>query len=217
MTTPEDVQALLNSEDFGQRLRAINLIRQLEPAIAFDLIQIAVKDQNTRVRYAAVSQLASLGQQNRELSLAILRDRLFHDNEVDVQAAAADALGALKMTEAFEDLQQIYHTSNEWLIKFSIVAALGELGDARSIGLLEEALQAEESLLKTAAIGSLGELGDERAVALLIPYASNEDWQIRYRVAQALGRFNTPTARTTLEHLAQDPIEQVASEAKTLL
>jgi len=34
---------------------------------------------------------------------------LFNDPEPDVQAAAADCLGALKLTEAFEDLQQLYH------------------------------------------------------------------------------------------------------------
>jgi len=40
-------------------------------------------------------------------ALTVLRDRLFNP-EPDVQAAA---LGALKLTEAFEDLQQIYHST----------------------------------------------------------------------------------------------------------
>jgi HEAT repeat protein len=213
---PDAVRELLSSEDFGERLRAINLIRQLEPAIGYELLQTVVNDSNVRVRYAAVSQMATLGKQNPEHSLELLRELLF-DREADVQAAAADAVAALRLTDAYDDLQQLYHRSSEWLVKFSIVAALGELGDQRAFALLEDALNSDNELLKTAAIGSFGELGDGRAIDLLIPYANNPDWQIRYRVAQALSRLDGAAARPVLEALAKDEIEQVAQEARTSL
>lgn len=215
--TPESVQELLSSQDFGQRLRAVNQLRQLEPAIAFDLLRVAIDDPNARVRYAAVSQLDSLGAQNPEVAYNILRDRLLHDSEADVQAAAADSLGALKMTEAFEDLQALYHSTEEWLVKFSIVAALGELGDPRSFDLLTEALNSGNELVKTAAVGALGELGDARAIPLLLPLATDEDWQIRYRVVQALGHLNSPDAQEVIKTLSADPMEAVAQEAKLYL
>lgn len=215
--TPESVKELLSSQDVGDRIRAINQLRQLEKAIAFELVQPAVTDSNTRVRYAAVSQMDTLGEQDLQKSLTILRDRLFNDQEPDVQAAAADAIGALKLTDAFEDLQQVYQTSPEWLVQFSIIAALGEMGDSRSFELLESALNSSNNLIQTAAISSLGELGDPRAVPLLIPYATNPDWQIRYRVLQALNRLGGPEVRSTLETLANDEVEQVAQEAKTYL
>lgn len=214
--TPESVGVLLDSSDFGDRLRAVNQIRQLEPKVGFELIQIAIQDTNPRVRYAAVSQLASLGKQDLPHVSTLLRDRL-RDTDPDVQAAAADSVGALKLTEIFDELQQLYHTSSEWLVKFSIVATLGELGDKRAFELLEEALQSDNELLQTAAIGSLGELGDERAIQLLIPFATSSDWQIRYRVVQALAHLNGSTARSTLETLAQDAMEQVAQEARNYL
>jgi HEAT repeat protein len=214
--TPESVSALLDSHDFGDRLRAVNQIRQLDPAIGFTLIQKVMEDNNPRVRYAAVSQLSSLGQQDRSRSKELLRDRL-RDSEADVQAAAADTIGALKLTEFFEDLQHLYQTSSEWLVRFSIIAALGELGDQRALVLLQDALQSQNELMQTAAIGSLGELGDDRAIPLLTPFAQNSDWQIRYRVAQALSRFNSPEAQSTLELLAQDEMEQIAQEAKSSL
>ncbi|MBW4471343.1 MAG: HEAT repeat domain-containing protein [Stenomitos rutilans HA7619-LM2] len=214
--TPESVGVLLKSSDFGDRLRAVNQIRQLEPTIGFGLIQTAIQDTNPRVRYAAVSQLATLGQQDLPHVTAILRDRL-RDDDPDVQAAAADSVGALQLTELFDDLQQLYHTSSEWLVKFSIVAALGELGDRRAFELLEEALKSDNELLQTAAIGSLGELGDDRAIQLLIPFAASADWQTRYRVVQALAHLNGSTARSTLETLAQDDMEQVAQEARNYL
>ncbi|MCT7983587.1 HEAT repeat domain-containing protein [Laspinema sp. A4] len=215
--TPESVRELLHSETMGDRLRGVNQLRQLEPAIALELILPTIQDSSARVRYAAVSQMASLGQLDRDVALTVLRDRLLNDSETDVQAAAADSLGGLQLTEAFEELQEIYHNTSEWLLKLSIVAALGELGDSRSFTLLEDALNSSESLIKTAAIGSFGELGDQRATALLIPYASDADWQIRHRVAQALGRLGGPEVRPILETLAQDEVTPVAQTAQVSL
>lgn len=215
--TPESVQALLESEDFGDRLRAVNQLRQLDPAIAFELIQSVTVDRNVRVRYAAVSQLGTLGKQNPSLSLDILRRCLVEDPEPDVQAAAADSLSALKLTDAYEDLQALYERSPDWLVKFSIVAALGELGDSRAFELLESALQSDNELVKTAAIGALGELADERAVPLLLPYASDPDWQVRHRVVQALSHFHGSEIQAALQQLSQDEFEPVAQEAKLYL
>lgn len=215
--TPEAVQNLLQSDDFGKRLSAVNQIRQLDPSIGFELIQTAIRDSNVRVRYAAVSQVSSLGEQNPQLALEILRDCLLNDPEPDVQAAAADSLGALHLTEAFEDLQSVYYQTDNWLLQFSIIATLGELGDSRAFDLLQTALQSDNELVQTAAIGSLGELGDTRAVPLLIPLADSEDWQIRHRVAQALGRLDQPEARGAMESLADDAMEPVAEEAQAFL
>jgi len=215
--TRESVQELLSSENFGQRISGINQLRQLEPSVAFELIQPLVADKNTRVRYAAVSQLDTLGHQDLQASLTILRDRLINDSEPDVQAAAADALGALKLTEAFEDLLRLYHQTPEWLVQFSIIATLGELGDPRSFELLEEGLNSDTSLIQTAAISSFGELGDARAVSLLIPFATNPDWQVRYRVAQALGKLGGAEAHSTLEAMTNDEQAEVAQEAKASL
>ncbi|KAM3090008.1 phycobilisome degradation protein NblB [Phormidesmis sp. 146-35] len=214
--TSESVKELLDSTDFGDRMRGVNQLRQLEPAIAFQMIQQPVVDSNVRVRYAAVSQLSSLGSQDRQQALKLLKAGLF-DPEPDVQAAAADSIAALKLTEAYDDLQQLYHRTGEWLVSFSIVAALGELGDTRAFDLLQEALESDNDLMKTAAIGSLGELGDLRAVGILMPYVSNPDWQIRYRVVQAMSAFDSPEARSALETLSQDQVEQVAQQAKTVL
>ena len=186
---PESVKELLYAKDYGDRIKGINQLRQLEPAVAFELIQPLIKDQNDRVRYAAVSQLDTLGTQDLDKSLELLRDRLFNDGEIDVKAAAADAIAALKLTAAFDDLQQVYQETSDWLLQFSIVAALGEMGDPRGFDLLKEALQSETALIQTAAINALGELGDRRAIPLLIPFATDPDWQIRHRLAQALGHL----------------------------
>ena len=215
--TPESVQTLLDSQDYGDRIQGINQLRQLPAAQAFPLVVPLVKDDSARVRYAAVSLFDTLGGENPQLALELLRDRLHNDSEVDVQSAAADALAALKFPDAFEDLQQVYQQTSEWLLQFSIVAALGEMGDPRAFDLLKDALARDNHLLQTASIGAFGDLGNTDAVPLIIPFATNTDWQIRLRVAQSLGRLDVNQAKSTLEKLAEDEVEQVAAEAKRFL
>ncbi len=210
----ESIAALVNSEDKGDRLKALNMVREIEPAVAFGYIKQLVMDNNTRVRYAAVSQLASVGTQDLAESSIILRDRLLEDPEPDVQAAAADSIGALKLTDAFDDLQHLYETTTEWLVQFSIIAALGELGEPRGLGLLQTALTSETSLVQTAAIGAIGELGNPEGVASLIPFTADPDWQIRYQVARSLRTLGGDLARESLEILANDDVPQVAREAR---
>ncbi len=211
--TPDTVKEKLASEDLGDRLRGVNEIRQLDPAVGFELIQTAITDENARVRYSAVSQFDTLGTQDLDKSLNLLRG-LLQDPEADVKAAAADCLGGLKLVAAFDDLQQLYQSTSDWIIKLSVIAALGELGEPRGFEMLKQALSEDNDLVKTAAISSMGELGNTEAVSVLAPYASNSDWQIRYRVAQALNRLGTPEAKPILESLANDEVEAVAEVAK---
>jgi len=210
----ESVKALLSSSDLGDRLRAVNQIRGLEAQIGWELIQIAIGDSNPRVRYSAVSQIDQLGNQDLDLALNLLRS-LLKDPEPDVQAAAADCLGGLKLHAAFTDLQELYKTTTEWLVKFSIVAALGEFGDPRAFSLLKQALQEDNELIQTAAISSFGELGDPAAIELLKPYVNNPDSQIRYRVTQALVNLGGEEAKSLLAVLVNDPVEAIANEARS--
>lgn len=215
--TPESIRERLADSDFGERLQAVNQIRDLEPEPAFELLQIAIADSNARVRYAAVSQLPAVGLQNRDLSLSVLRQCLLTDSESDVRAAAADSLAAMKLTEAFEDLETVYNNIDEWLVQFSIIAALGELGDPRAFDLLQRALESDVELIFTAAIGSLGELADPRALPLLLNYINHVDWHVRHRLVQALSNFDHPDAKAALTTLSQDEVTIVADNAKHYL
>ncbi|MBD2580386.1 phycobilisome degradation protein NblB [Oscillatoria sp. FACHB-1406] len=218
--TPDSVKELLDSDDYGDRLSGVNKLRDLDPAVAYEMIQPLIVDSNARVRYSAVSQMDTLGQCDLQRTRELLRDRLLTDKELDVRAAAADAISALKLTDLFDDLVALYREMDDstgWLVKMSIVAALGEMGDARAFDLLQEALQSDIDAIKTAAIGSLGELKDERAIPLLLAYTQDEDWQIRYRLAQALIHFDRPETRSALEELQKDPEPAVAQLVQALL
>ena len=93
--TPDSVQELLNSADYGDRLKGIIQLRQLDSKVAFKMIKPLIEDENTRVRYAAVSLMDTIGHHNLSESLELLKNRLFQDSEFDVKSAAADAIGGL--------------------------------------------------------------------------------------------------------------------------
>ena len=222
----DQIRQMLSAENFGDRIKAVNQLREVDPTLAFELIQPLCDDPNTRVRYAAVSQISTLGEQDKPTALKVLTASL-GDPEPDVQAAAADALGALKLTDSLDDLKELYGMTSEWLVQMSIVASLGEMGgaagDSRAFDLLAVALGSENSLVRVAAIGALGELQDDRALPLLLPYVDSQDWQERHRVAQALGHFTSQEkqahseAAQALQKLSQDDSELVAETAKNCL
>lgn len=214
MSSIESVQQLLSSEDFGDRISGLNRLRAFEPDVAFPMIQPLLQDKEARVRYAAVSQMDAAGVGFEAETLPLLRNALINDPEIDVKAAAADALAGLKLKEAYADLKDVYDSTTEWLLQFSIIAAIGELGEPKAFGLLKDALQSEVELVRLSAISALGDLGDRRAIELLIPFAENPDWQIRYRIAQAFGHFGGEEVRPFLEKLAQDEQVAVSEEAK---
>jgi HEAT repeat protein len=215
--TPETIAQALQSEDLGDRLSAVNQLRNLPADIAFELLIQAIGDNNARVRYAAVSQMGTLGHQNREKSLEVLLARLYADSEIDVKAAAADAIGGLQLTEAYPDLEDCFRAGNDWLLQMSIIATLGELGDPRCFNLLKEALASTEALVQGAAIGSLGELKNPESIPWFEPFLTHEDWQLRYRVVQALGNIGGAEAKEMLQVLAQDSIPQVSEMAAIAL
>ena len=216
--SPEQIKQQLASDDLGQRLRAVNLLREIDPAVAFELIQTVISDSSARVRYAAISQFSTLGTQDKETALTLLRGALYHDPEADVQAAAADSIGALQLVEAYDDLATAYNNTSEWIVQMSIVACLGELGVSRGFELLQQALQSENNLVALTAIGALGELKDPRGIPLLLAFEKNDDWQVRHRLAQALSNYlSTPQAEDVLPiltALAQDESEIVAEAAQ---
>ncbi|MCA1903310.1 MAG: HEAT repeat domain-containing protein [Cyanobacteria bacterium KgW148] len=198
------------------RMKVMSQSRSLPQSDRFHLMCLAVKDDNPRIRYDAVSQLGTLGTIDREVSQQILTTALQSDPEIDVKAAAADSLGALQMTGAFPLLVETYHNTQDWLLRLSIVAALGSLGVADAFDLLVEAVHSDNELVQISAIRALGDLGDDRAVPVLAPFKEHPDWQIRHALAQALGNLGE-TARPILSQLAQDQSPQVVESAQNAL
>jgi HEAT repeat protein len=214
--TPASVSALLSSDSHGDRIRGVNQLRELDKSIAYGLVQAPIQDKNTRVRYAAVSLMDTIGDVDLVKSLTILRNCL-QDAEYDVKAAAADALGGLKLKEALPELILLYHETEEWLLKLSIVAALGSMQDQRAMALFAEALESDVELIRMTTVQAIGDMGDPTGVDLLVKVIAEPDTQIRFRVAEALGKIGGEQAQGLLKQMANDADSQVAEQAKAFL
>ncbi len=213
----DSLRQQLQSEDLGERLRAVNHVRNLEPKEAVELLLLAAQDSSARVRYAALSQLGTHPIANPDHVLPTLRQALVADPEVDVRAAAAACLGDLKAVVALPDLLAAYDRETEWLLQFSVIAALGELGDRGAFETIVTALAHENDLVRTAAAAALGDLADPRAVPHLASLAVDPDWQIRFRACLALGQIKDAATQPLLAQLTQDEHEQVAQAAQRAL
>jgi HEAT repeat protein len=215
-STPESARALLTSENFGDRLHGINQLRVIDKAAAFELVQLVISDSNTRVRYAAVSLMDTIGDVDLVKSLAILRSCLA-DPEYDVKSAAADALGGLQLTAAIPELVDLYHSTTEWLLQLSIVAALGSMPDPLSLKLFAESIGSEIELVRMTTVQAIGEMADPAGVEILQRAIADPDIQIRFRVAEALGRIGDEAAKQLLQTMVTDSDPKVAAQAKAFL
>lgn len=191
MQTDPAVRDQLVSKDFLERIRGINRIDEI--ATTTDqieaLLPIATEDPNQQVRYAAICRMSNLDEtklsaDETERVLAACRFVLVNDSESQCQAGAADAIAGLKLTGGFEDLVNMFERTDDWMLKFSIAAGMGEMGDARAFGFLTgvlEKMDGSDALLLAAVIGALGELGDQRGVQVVEGYLENEDSAVRER------------------------------------
>eukprot|EP00188_Purpureofilum_apyrenoidigerum_P002999 Plantae.Rhodophyta-Purpureofilum_apyrenoidigerum.ctg30456.p1 GENE.Plantae.Rhodophyta-Purpureofilum_apyrenoidigerum.ctg30456~~Plantae.Rhodophyta-Purpureofilum_apyrenoidigerum.ctg30456.p1 ORF type:complete len:225 (+),score=47.60 Plantae.Rhodophyta-Purpureofilum_apyrenoidigerum.ctg30456:63-737(+) len=187
-TNKDDVMSLVMSGDNFNRLKGVNMARDLEPMDCLETLSLTSKDPDLNVRYATVSQLAEAGKADPTKALDLLRDLIAHEKDSSVRAAVADAFCAIGIPEAYDDVESIFRDSDEVMVQFSILAGLGELGNPKAFGLLKEVLEDDstEELLKVAAIGALGELGDKRAEDIIRPFTQVEDATIKTRAEQAL-------------------------------
>lgn len=196
----ERVNELLAAASPGDRATGVNYVRYFEAPKRYETLLAMLRDPDVQVRYASVTQLATAGEHDRARTLEEMRAIIWREEEdPSVRAAAADVMGGLRMREALPDLEKLFRESSDWVVRFSVVAALGELGDVAAFELLQEALHSsaggKEPLVQLAAIGSLGELGDERARALLEPLRESGDTSVVERAKIALETLDATQGR----------------------
>lgn len=177
-----------SSDDFIERIRSINSTSTASPEDTRHLLNLITKDTNPQVRYAALSRLSNLPppsspDQCTEI-LEAARWTLTNDTEPSCQAAAADLIAGLKLNEGFVDLVKAYDGTSDWVLKFSIVAGVGEMRHPEAFDFLQRVLlkeKEEEVLVVAACVGALGDLGDKRGVDVVKPYLEHEDSSVNER------------------------------------
>lgn len=139
-------------EDSYLRNTALLILKQIGVA-SIPLLYPLLKDKDDNVRKFSLDLLG-------EIKDGISPEKivpLLHDPNPNVRASAAKAIGALMYKEAVPHLIDALR-DEEWVC-FSVLEALGELKDERSVGPITELLLSESDTLRHAAIEALGRIG----------------------------------------------------------
>ncbi len=137
------------------------------------------------------------------------------DEEIEVRATAAEALGEIGDARAVESLVQ-YLSDKQLDIGEEAAEALGKIGDVRAVEPLIQALSFEDSSTRAFAAEALGEIGDAKAVEPLIQALSFEDSSTRAFAAEALGKIGDARVKKPLEQALSDEnphVQKTASKA----
>mmetsp|Transcript_2963 Transcript_2963/g.4516 ORF Transcript_2963/g.4516 Transcript_2963/m.4516 type:complete len:262 (+) Transcript_2963:73-858(+) len=186
--TFDEVRELLSADRQGERLRGLREAKSLPPEQALDILAEAVTNDKSQVRNMALGMLADFGHVDMKRTAELLYDRLENETELSAKSTAADSIAALRLEGAFDALVQVFQESKDWVVRMSIIAAMGELADPRAFDLLAQVIREPntEELISIAAIGAIGDLGDKRALQILAPLANHPDDQIRQRAQQSI-------------------------------
>jgi aminopeptidase N len=133
-----------------------------------NVLLAATKDQRANVRAAAVSQLGRLRDAKYSDTFAVA----LSDQSYSVIDAAANALGATKTGQAYEQITRLLD-QNSWRdrVRAAALNGLAATGDKRAMEVgFKFADKANRANIRTAALGILAETGkgDERVFPLLL-------------------------------------------------
>jgi len=229
--------------DFERRRQVIHQLVALTEDNAdlnFDAVLFAVmEDEDATVRSDAVRGLWEYEQPDLIPPLLRLLER---DEEAEVRAEAALALGRFVLLSTLGNLQEDQYQKVEQGLRRTIEDAL-EVEEVRARALeaigassrswvsaaIEEAYEGEEVRLKISALHAMGRSCERRWLPVLIDELANDDPEFRYEAATALGSLADIQAVTHLDPVLRDsdPVVQEAailalgqiggSEAKVLL
>ncbi len=170
-----------------------------------------LSDPECRIRSAAAILLGLRGDPR---AIDILAETL-RMGEPECQLQAIVALGQLKGERAAWALIEALASDQE-TVHHAAGRALSELGD-KAIPALADALKHPQQHVRWHAARALGDLGDMGAAASLIEALGDDDFSVRWAVAEALVAIGEPAVPKILDRLSRytltEDVRQVAYHA----
>ncbi|GBF81646.1 HEAT repeat domain-containing protein [Aphanothece sacrum] len=207
-----EIETSLNNSDFQYRLKGISSLKDYPPEIAVPLLTSKLNDPEFLVR-SFVSM--GLGKQQTAESFAALLEIMKFDNTPNVRAEAANSLSLFGKCAA-SHLVLTFIQDDHWLVRRSIMAALGDLEcHSELFEVCLEGLADEDIIIQEAAVQALGTLTETRqqeaALSQLLALVGSQSERIRRQVAYALKRFDSPQVKEALSQLREDSNHQVVA------
>ena len=199
------IETYIDSPDPQNRMKAITELRKYEPDLVVPLLKRRMFDQEFVIRsFVAMG----LGFKRTDEAFELLLDLIEQERDYNVRAEAASSLA--KYGEgAIPHLVKLFKQDSNWLIRYSILAAIDLTNYPELLlDLCVVGLKGEDPVVRQAALASLEKLAktpqEDLALELLLATAKSEQGEIRAQVARVLRYFEDPKAQTALKNLRQD-------------
>ena len=192
-----------------------------------DLLAAGQKEQDP---YARIKLVEAFGDLRDERALPLLIRWLTKTNQASARNISrriympeegsreiAEAIGRIGGETAFQALATRWKTDTNQPVRTAIAGALGNMGDARALPWLIEALPGATAL-KAPVAEALGNLGDAQAVAALTALLEDVEENIRNKAVTALGQIGSRESVAELKRaLAEDASAMVRLSACSAL
>ncbi len=176
----DDLVNVLGSADWIVRSHAAQALGRIGDPRGVDSLIPLLQDKVKAVREDAARALVTLG----EVALPRLRASLSHEDWL-VRLHAVEALGKMRVSAVVEDLLSVLFNDRDTAVRVDAARALGEIGDARAVEFLLNAMKDRD--IRPKAIEALGRIGDRRAVPTLIQVVTGTSPSANDRLMQGCG------------------------------
>ena len=193
------------------------LVSMAEDHTQFDYNAIfawALDDPDAEVRMLAIE---GLWEDKSPAHLPRFLHFLVHDEDVDVRAAAAIAVGRYLYwsevnelpsrygQEAAEALWDVYHDPLEHVhVRRRALEGLGCSSHPGVIRLIENAQYDDDVFMRSSALYAMGRSADVRWIPHLLPHLESEEPSVRMEAARALGELEAKPAVVPLINMLDD-------------
>jgi hypothetical protein len=180
------VLATLVRDDPDPRVRAVALaaiVRCAPRSVSIDAWRNAASDTNARVRLRAAQVAPQLGRAVPNTALLAL----LADDDAWVAEAAAFSLGEHPRPSraAIDALARAAESHRDALVREAAVAALGAIGDARTLPVMLRACD-DKPAIRRRAVLALAAFDGEEVEARLRAALEDRDWQVRQAAEDVL-------------------------------
>ncbi len=215
------VLSLLSTDDPYVREKAIIVLGRIGGTEDVEKIRLAIKDDNSVVRKAAVLAIeermkAARGRDSQsfiqDITLALA------DEDKEVRLAAARALGKIRSREAIEPLLLTLQDEDVW-VKVAAVESLGKIGGGDAVKAIKGLVDDENGMVVCTALEAMAKIAAEerQTIEEIKPWAvkclSHNDTEVVKAAAQVVARIDKEDAVSTilplLEHADWDIRAQV--------
>jgi HEAT repeat protein len=199
MKSKRDIEGLIKTLSYQKvdsvRGAAVDALGQIGDARAVEPLIAALKDVNYYVHTSAAEALVKIGACAVEPLIAALKNV-----EAGVQRVIEKVLAKIG-SPAVEPLI-IALKDSEWTVGYHVALALGQIGDARAVEPLINALKSGQG----AAAVALGQIGDARTIEPLINALTVKNSHMREDAAVALRQIGARIEDTALCTRAVEPL-----------